>query len=258
MDDELTGFSHFRLEGGGAPKTLTSAVFRQLRSDVLDCRLMPGQKLLLMPLAKRFGVSLSAVREALSRLLAEGLIVAMDQRGFMVSEVSMADLLDVTETRVDLETIALLRSIEKGGVAWENNIEIAWRALEAVPYPQSSEPSVEYDHWSQIHDRFHCSLIAASGSPCLLKFCAGLYERSERYRRLSRLSRSASRNVLGEHRAIMEAVLSRNGDIAVRLLSDHYRLTASALQSDPRYHLVTQDVGIANNSAETARKARDR
>lgn len=168
MNDDLTEFPLLRL-GKGAPRTLTSAVFQQLRADLICCRLMPGQKLPLMPLAKSFRVSLAAVRGALSRPAAEGLVVAMDQRGFMVSETSIADLIDVTEARIDIETIALRRAIEKGDNAWEKNIEIAWRMLEAMPYPQSSEPSAEYDRWSQLHDRFHASLISACDSLWLLK-----------------------------------------------------------------------------------------
>lgn len=231
MDNELAGFAPSGLDGGAAPRTLTSAVFQQLRSDVIGCRLMPGHKLLMMPLAKRFGVSLAAVREALSRLAAEGLVVSIDQRGFMVSQTSIDDLIDVTETRIDIETIALRRSIKNGDSGWEKNIEIAWRMLEAMPYPQSSEPSAEYDRWSQLHDRFHLSLISACGSVWLLKFRSNLYERSERYRRLSRLSRSANRNILGEHRAIMDAVLARDIDGAARALADHYRLTAETLKA---------------------------
>src|SRR5881227_3354643 len=84
------------------PRSLTSAVQERLRSDILSTQLLPGQKLHIAGLAKQFSVSLAAVREALSRLVADGLVQASDQRGFRVSPVS-ADLRDVTQTRVDIE-----------------------------------------------------------------------------------------------------------------------------------------------------------
>ena len=85
------------------PRSLTSAVQERLRADILSTRLLPGQKLHIAGLAKQFSVSLAAVREALSRLVADGLVQASDQRGFRVSPVSPADLRDVTQTRIDIE-----------------------------------------------------------------------------------------------------------------------------------------------------------
>ena len=88
------------------PRSLTSAVQERLRADILSTRLLPGQKLHIAGLAKQFSVSLAAVREALSRLVADGLVQASDQRGFRVSPVSPADLRDVTQTRIDIEGLA--------------------------------------------------------------------------------------------------------------------------------------------------------
>src|ERR1700749_1548704 len=85
------------------PRTQTSAVYEQLRRDILSVRLLPGQKLHIAHLSKGFGVSLAASREALSRLVADGLVQAADQRGFRVSPVSNADLQDLPRTRIDIE-----------------------------------------------------------------------------------------------------------------------------------------------------------
>ena len=115
------------------PRSLTSAVQERLRADILSTRLLPGQKLHIAGLAKQFSVSLAAVREALSRLVADGLVQASDQRGFRVSPVSPADLRDVTQTRVDIEGLALRRSIERGDAAWLAR----WRSRSShsVPFP---------------------------------------------------------------------------------------------------------------------------
>src|SRR5882757_3816742 len=122
------------------PRSLTSAVQERLRTDILATRLLPGQKLHIAGLAKEFSVSLAAVREALSRLVADGLVQASDQRGFRVSPVSLADLRDVTQTRIDIEGLALRRSIERGDQAWLTSVEAAWDALKAVPYRFPDDP----------------------------------------------------------------------------------------------------------------------
>src|SRR3954470_12315540 len=126
---------------GERPRSLTSAVQGRLRADILSTRLLPGQKLHIAGLAKQFSVSLAAVREALSRLVADGLVQASDQRGFRVSPVSSADLRDVTQTRVDIEGLALRRSIEHGDQAWLGSVERSFAALIAVPYTYPDDPT---------------------------------------------------------------------------------------------------------------------
>lgn len=215
--------------GGGGPRTLTSAVLERLRADILSTRLVPGQKLHIAGLAKQFSVSLAAVREALSRLVADGLVQASDQRGFRVSPVSPADLEDVTRTRIDIEGLALRRSIDRGGPDWLASVEAAFEALKAVPYHYPDDPTVHYEEWVIRHRVFHRALVNACGSPWLLGFRDVLHEQSERYRRLS-IRRQGSqdggpRDVGSEHAAIVAAVLRRDADAAVAALSTHFATT---------------------------------
>jgi DNA-binding GntR family transcriptional regulator len=185
------------------PRSLTSAVQERLRSDILATRLLPGQKLHIAGLARHFAVSLAAVREALSRLVADGLVQASDRRGFRVSPVSLADLADVTQTRIDIEGLALRRSIERGDAAWLSSVEAAWEALKAVPYRYPDDPTLHYEAWVIRHAVFHRALVNACGSPWLLGF----------------------RDVEAEHAAIVDAVVRRDADTAVAALSKHFSTT---------------------------------
>ena len=128
------GLSFGESLAGERPRSLTSAVQERLRADILSTRLLPGQKLHIAGLAKQFSVSLAAVREALSRLVADGLVQASDQRGFRVSPVSPADLRDVTQTRIDIEGLALRRSIERGDAGMARR---RWRSRSrrCAPFP---------------------------------------------------------------------------------------------------------------------------
>jgi DNA-binding GntR family transcriptional regulator len=210
----------------GGPRTLTSAVYGRLRADILSARLPPGQKLHISGLAKQFSVSLAAVREALSRLVADGLVQASDQRGFRVSPVSLADLEDVTRTRIDIESLALRRSIERGDKAWLSSVEAAFVDLNSVPYRHPENPAHHYEPWILRHHVFHRALVNACGSQWLLGFRDVLHEQSERYRRLSiRREAGKLRDVEAEHAAIVEAVLRRDADAAVAALSDHFMTT---------------------------------
>src|SRR5215218_2777658 len=208
------------------PRSLTSAVQERLRADILSTRLLPGQKLHIAGLAKQFSVSRAAVREALSRLVADGLVQASDQRGFRVSPVSLADLKDVTQSRIDIEGLALRRSIERGDQDWLGSVESAFDALKAVPYRYPDDPSVHYEVWVMRHRVFHRALVNACGSPWLLGFRDVLHEQSERYRRLAiRREVGRTRDVEAEHSAIVAATLRRDADAAVAALSDHFSIT---------------------------------
>lgn len=210
----------------GGPRSLTSALHERLRGDILATRLLPGQKLNIAALAKQFDVSLAAVREALSRLTADGLVQASDQRGFRVTPVSLSDLSDVTRTRIDIEGLALRRSIELGDDRWVIAVEQAWQALKAVPAHDADDTPAYHDEWMNRHRVFHRTLVSACGSPWLLGFRDVLHEQSERYRRLSiRREIGRTRDVEAEHATIVAAVLDRDADAAVRALALHFSVT---------------------------------
>jgi DNA-binding GntR family transcriptional regulator len=81
----------------------TLAVYLRLREDVLTCRLPPGRKLIISQVCEEFDASLTIIREAFSRLAAEGLLIAEDQRGFRVRPLSSDDLADLTASRIQIE-----------------------------------------------------------------------------------------------------------------------------------------------------------
>src|SRR3990172_5019394 len=79
--------------------TLASSVYERLRQDVLTGELLPGHKLRIDALRLRYGVGASPVREALNRLVSEGLVTLEDQKGFRVAPVSLDELRELTHTR---------------------------------------------------------------------------------------------------------------------------------------------------------------
>ena len=108
---------------------LTQGAYEDLRADLLSCRIAPGSRLKVQELCDRLSVSLGAIREALSRLTSEGLVVAEPQRGFRAAPISKEDLIDLTKTRIQIETLCIRRAIEVGDVAWESQLVAALHRL---------------------------------------------------------------------------------------------------------------------------------
>jgi DNA-binding GntR family transcriptional regulator len=210
-------------------KSLTLSVYETLRADVLSCKLLPGTKLRISEITARFDVANGAVREALSRLVADGLVDALDQRGFRVSAMTMEDLLDLTQTRIEIDSIALRKAIVRGSEPWESTIRACYEELRQTTPPHVHAGSDLSRNWQSLHRAYHQSLLAACGSEWLLHFHGRLSEQAQRFQSLSVEYSISERDFDGEHREIMGATLDRDADTAVRLLSEHYRTTAGII-----------------------------
>jgi DNA-binding GntR family transcriptional regulator len=210
-------------------RTLASAIFSQLRDDIVSCRIKPGEKLIVSAISARFDVSLAAVREALSRLVAAGLVVAEDQRGFRASPLSIDDLMDLTNTRIEIECLALRRSIMAGTEDWRRRVTIAWDSLQALPRMSSHEPGRHNPAWTVMHARFHAALVSACGLKWLMQFRNTLYEQSERYRQMAVAIKPDARDVDAEHRRIVECALAGDIENAMSETARHIERTATAI-----------------------------
>lgn len=200
-------------------RTLSSAIHQRLRDEIIRGRYAPDEKLRIAPLAKRFQVSLSSVREALLRLVADGLVIATEQRGFKVSPLAAGDMSDVTRIRIELECLALQRSIARGGPEWELRLRGAWSDLDAKRALDRSDET-----WVAAHARFHAALISACELDWLSRFIVTLFEQSERYRAFVP-NDFGRRDVHGEHLRILEATLARDVETATEELRNHLRIS---------------------------------
>src|SRR5271168_276386 len=209
--------------------TMTHGAYEGLRADLLACRILPGKKLKIQELCTRFSVSLGAIREALSRLTSEGLVIAEPQRGFRAAPISAADLADLTMVRVEIDTLCLRRAIAYGDVDWEAGLVAAAHRLSRTPERDAADPARSNEDWVEAHSDFHHALVEGCGSPWLLHLHALLYAQSERYRRLSVPFATKGRQVDEEHQAIVTATLARDAETAVRLLAAHMETTTRIL-----------------------------
>ena len=151
--------------------TRAQHVYEVLRLGILRGEYSPGAPLRLQELSETFGVSMSVVREALTRLTERHLATNFPNAGFKVVDVSAADLQDLVEMRVELEGLALVRSIERGDVDWAAQVISAHYVLENTPFwPEGEGVLGTTDEWSIAHEAFHDSLGAACGSPRLISY----------------------------------------------------------------------------------------
>ncbi len=213
-------------------RTQSANVYGALYRDIVRGVLRPMARLRLDELKRSYDVGLSPLREALMKLSSDGLLVLEEHKGFRVAAVSRRQLLDITSTRKDLESIAIRRSIENGDDGWEAGILASMHALKRRN--KLGPDNLVDDEWERRHKAFHDSLVAASGSEWLQKFREQLYDQADRYRRLSVHYLSAPRDDVAEHQEIADSVLSRDVDGSIYLIKKHFDRTVSILLSGPQ------------------------
>lgn len=216
------------------PRTLIEAAYQRLRHDLVAGIHEPGEKLRVEHLKDRYQVGAGTLREALSRLAADTLVIAQGQRGFSVAPLSLADFEDITRTRVLLECEALRLSITHGDDAWEGQVMAAFHRLSRAEEKLGKRPSLDaVAEWEERNRAFHKTLLAACPSAWVLHFLGILYQQSERYRRYVLVHPPIPRDVHDEHEAIMKATVARDSKRAVQLLSRHIELTLDAIRAAP-------------------------
>jgi DNA-binding GntR family transcriptional regulator len=212
------------MTGHGSP---SERLYATLRAAVLHGEFAPEQALKPQELATAEHVSLAVAREALLRLVGEGLATRLPNRGFAVPAVNSARWQHIAEARAMTEPAMLRLSVERGGLDWEVRVRAAHHHLARTPVraPGDAFPS---DEWSEAHRRFHRALLEGCGNPVLLDGFDRLWTASELARRWSGVV-GPERDVLEEHGALEEAALSRDADRAAGLLTRHVLWTAESL-----------------------------
>jgi DNA-binding GntR family transcriptional regulator len=195
------------------------AAYRRIRSDIVFGRLAPRQRLGLDWMRETYGASISTLRELLSRLASEDLVVAEGQRGFEVAPVSADDLQEIAGLRLLLESHALEQSFAAGGLDWEGGVVSAHHKLAALERSLLAGDTADATLWKRYDWEFHHALITACGSRALLKAHAAAYDRYLRYQMVAVIFRGEI--AADEHRKLLEAALARDSTTAREVLRNH-------------------------------------
>jgi len=217
-------------------RSITEHTYRQIKAELLRCKLKPGARLRTNELSARFNVSLSGIREALSRLSAEGLVEADPQRGFRATPLSPRDLSDLVEAAIAIDSICIRQSVARGDEAWEQRVRKAGDKVIASAMKLVGAGGQLNRQFLADHHDFHQALISACDNPWMLKMRDTCNLQAERYRQLCVPRGPELDEINAGYVEITEAALLRNADKAVELMILQFRRNArrflDALQED--------------------------
>lgn len=209
-------------------ETLSKHIRDELRINMLSGRWAPGDRLQLNQLSEQFRTSSTVVREALTRLAGERLVVLRPNRGFFVPTLSLDELRDITELRCVNEQFGVTLAIERGDLAWEGDLMAAHHRMERTP--SRDEDNRLTAEWAAAHQAFHAQLLAACGIPTLIDLTSTISDLTQLYNRWATSATNWSgRDLSAEHQAILDAALARDAGTTADLLADHYRRTLESI-----------------------------
>lgn len=197
--------------------------YRWLKQDILHGVHAPGEKLRMTRLKARYNLSTGPLREALSQLVAERLVVSVSQRGYRVAGMSRSELHDIYDARAHIEALVVELAVQRGDDTWEAGILGAAHTLSKVADISGPEDVLEV--WDRRHQLFHSAIASGCGSTHLMQARARLFDQAERYRYLwlgeTVFSEAALSRKREEHARLVALVLGRDGKAAADYVREH-------------------------------------
>jgi len=196
-------------------KTLANAIADKLRQEILSDHYSAGTQLRQDALAKAFGASRIPVREALIQLESEGLIKMIPHKGAVVTSLSKAEINDVFDLRLILETRLFKESIPKlTEIDFINLDEIQQKFGAAIR-------SGDLTQWGKLNTSLHTTLYSRAELPQTVSVVSGLLQKSDRYTRVQLSSKEARKRAEKEHANLIDAAKKKNIQAACAMLAEH-------------------------------------
>ncbi len=189
---------------------LRDDIYEKLRSDILTCKLAPGNDIREIELAERYSVSRQPVREALARLERDYLVTVQPRQGYRVNQISISDARDLLRFRLALEPACVSEAVEHAP-------ESVLRSLnEFREFHGSGDAFIEYNR------AFHSALARSSGNRRMAAAAMDLIEQADRLVRVSIANvKRDYLQLVGEHVDLIDAMQRRDARGAVRIIKAH-------------------------------------
>ncbi|MFV0438541.1 MAG: GntR family transcriptional regulator [Desulfopila sp.] len=189
---------------------VNSSVYESLKADIVMGRLLPGSKLKIEMLKTTYGAGVNVIRESLTRLASEDLVVAESQKGFRVAEVSRKRLEGLTRLRILFEVDGMAHSLKNGDIDWETNLVAAYHKLEYIEKKMCEDDGAHQLIWSECDWQFHAALIAACGSDLHLMYHRRVFEQYRQFVMFDLKTHGfRGTGLIAEHAEILDAALGR-------------------------------------------------
>jgi DNA-binding GntR family transcriptional regulator len=195
-------------------ESITSKVYSLIRSEILTCSLKPGQQVSQAYLAKRFSTGTTPIRESLVRLAHEGYVKPVPRFGYVVSSITLADVWEIYEIRLILESAAIKLAITNASD--EQLQDIANSSDFSYVYKNKES----YLNFLDRNNKFHRSIALVSQNRRLAELVGQTIDELTRFLHIGLEFRNSAQERKNEHILLAESLLTRDSERSVRLMEE--------------------------------------
>lgn len=197
-------------------------VYDRLRKQITQAMIVPGERISLRQIAAAFGVSTMPVREALRQLQAEGFI-RYENRSVVVRQLTLAEVEEVFEIRISLETLATERALPKIN---QSDIEQLMSILVRM-----DAADINHAEWLLLNRQFHLQFYTCSDSPHLIQLIRNVWDTVEPYMNIYTSSVSSLHQAMAEHHELLGYIQERKLKELLQLTLKHLKYTFNVIKS---------------------------
>lgn len=214
-----------------ASESFESVAHRRLLEDILIGELAPKARLKIRELSDRYEIGATPLREALSRLVPEGLVEIEPNKGFRVASLSLRELIEITEMRQIVEADAFRRSVERGDDTWESEVVAGFHRLnKAIGAYSAAHDKASRLEFEDRHRGFHWILVSACGNRRLLRTIEALHKHLIRYRAIFLVTELGAEDLRFMHQELMRVAVERDAESAASIMRRHVRVNVDQVR----------------------------
>ena len=194
----------------------TQRAYEQIREKIITLKLAPGALINEQQLAQELDIGTEPVRKALKLLVHDDLVVITPRHGLYVADINIPDLEQLSEIRLSLEPLCARLATQR---ASPDDLTV----LEALRQEQAATPSDDSQRLLDLDYKFHRALVKAANNKYLARTLDHLFGLSQRLWYMALPQLDFLPTAVAEHLDMMEAVKTRNGDLAEKIMRDHVK-----------------------------------
>lgn len=213
-------------------ETSTERAYRYIKEKTIHYEFYPGESINEVEIAKKLKVSRAPIREALNRLIGEGLVDFESRKGFYCRKLRLDEVANLYEVRADLELSAVIEACE------EAPIEKVELLLSKCKDLEKSILNINIDNLVDLDEEFHTELVSLAGNIERLKFIKNINNRIRFVRQINLEAEDRRAKFIEEHTSILEAIYNRDIERSIDLMKKHLRVNSDQLKEDIREGLM--------------------
>jgi len=204
---------------------LPTVIYNVVRKAIVDGIYQPGESVRQEALARQLSVSRVPIREALSRLEAEGLVVLRPRRGYIVKELDVNEIIEIFELRAVMEEHAAYVATKARSSTDIREVQALLERMEVLSEGTFSEAP----QWVELNRRFHHRIFASSGRVHLSQAISNYRDWVDAYIRIEIAMTGKLAEAHQDHLQIVQAFVNGDADLAAQLSREHCMHTLDRL-----------------------------